>query len=268
MRLTKKLLMGACPVAIIAVPLVLCTTPAVAQSTGTQEIETVVVTGSKISTNGLMNAAPISKERSVITSEFLNTQIAGQTVFQSLNYMPGVTFTNNDPYGSSGGNIRMHGQDGNHISLTLDGMPLNDTGNYAIYTNQMPDAEVVDRVSANQGSTDVDSPTAAATGGVIAIVSDKPHDDFGAEAVLTGGQFSDQRYFARVDSGAFGPWGTTAFAALSYQDYDKYKGPGHLRKIQANIKFRQDFGSAGWITLAAHWNNNRFNADFAEDDWL
>ena len=79
-----------------------------------------------------MNAAPISKERSTITSEFLNTALpAGQTVFQALNYMPGVNFTNNDPYGSSGGDIRIHGQDGNHISLTLDGMPLNDTGNYA-----------------------------------------------------------------------------------------------------------------------------------------
>lgn len=262
MRLTKKLLAGVCPVAILAA---LSAAPAFAQSTGTQEMETVVVTGTKVSGNGLMNSALISKERSTVTAEFLNTQIAGQTVFQSLNFMPGVNFTNNDPYGSSGGNIRMHGQDGNHISLTLDGMPLNDTGNYAIYTNQMPDAEVVDRVSANQGSTDVDSPTAAATGGVIAIVSDKPHDDFGAEAVITGGAFADQRYFGRVDTGAVGPWGTAAFAALSYQSYDKYKGPGRLRKIQGNFKILQDFGSAGWITLAGHWNNNRNNSYYAED---
>ncbi|MDE2164482.1 MAG: TonB-dependent receptor plug domain-containing protein [Alphaproteobacteria bacterium] len=264
MQLTKKLLTSVCPVAILAAPLVLGITPAFAQSTGTQEVETVVVTGTRLSTNGLMNAAPISKERSTITSEFLNTQIAGQTVFQALNFMPGVNFTNNDPYGSSGGNIRMHGQDGNHISLTLDGMPLNDTGNYAIYTNQMVDAEVVDRISANQGSTDVDSPTAAATGGVVAIVTDKPHDDFGAEAVLTGGSYSDQRYFGRVDTGKFGPWGTQAFAALSWQDYDKYKGPGELRKIQGNIKFLQDLGSVGWITLAGHWNTNRNNSYYGE----
>ena len=66
--------------------------------------------------------------------------------------MPGINFTNNDPYGSSGGNIRVHGQDGNHVSLTFDGMPLNDTGNYAVYTNQMPDPEIVNRVSANQGA--------------------------------------------------------------------------------------------------------------------
>ena len=265
MRFTKKLLAGVCPVAILAAPFALTVTPALAQSTGTQEMETVVVTGTKVQLNGLMNAAPISKERSTITSDFLNTQIAGQTVFQSLNFMPGVNFTNNDPYGSSGGDIRIHGQDGNHISLTLDGMPLNDTGNYAIFTNQQVDAEVVDRVSANQGSTDVDSPTAAATGGVVAIISDKPHDDFGAEAVLTGGSYSDQRYFGRVDSGEIGPWGTKAFAAFSYQDYDKYKGPGQLKKIQGNFKFLQDFGSTGWITFAGHWNTNRNDSYYAED---
>src|ERR1700761_7658230 len=203
-RLNKILLAGVSPVMLLAM-----SHAAFAQSTGTQDIETVVVNGTQTSTNGLINAAPISKERSAITGDFLNQAMpAGQTVFNALNFMPGVNFTNNDPYGTSGGDIRIHGQDGNHISLTLDGMPLNDTGNYAVYTNQMIDPEVIDRVSVNQGSTDVDSPTAAATGGVIAILSDNPHDVFGAELVVSGGTDADQRYFGRIDSGAVGPWGT------------------------------------------------------------
>jgi len=265
MRLTKRFLTSVCPVAILATPLALSIAPAFAQSTGTMDVETVVVTGSKAQLNGLMNAAPISKERSVITSEFLQTQTSGQTVFQALNFMPGINFTNNDPYGSSGGDIRMHGQDGNHISLTLDGMPLNDTGNYAIYTNQMLDPEVVDRVSANQGATDVDSPTAAATGGVINIESDKPHDEFGAMGSVSVGQFDRQRYFGRIDTGQFGNGGPSAFATLSYQDYDKFKGPGEERKLQGNVKVYQDFGSAGWFSLAGHWNTNRNNSYYAED---
>ena len=255
MSITKKLLAGACPIAILA-----SMAPAFAQSTGTQDVETVVVTGTKVKLSGLMNAQPIAKERSTITSDFLQTQIAGQTVFQSLNYMPGVNFTNNDPYGSSGGTIRLHGQDGAHISLTLDGMPLNDTGNYAIYTNQMPDPEAVARVSVNQGTTDVDSPTAAAMGGVIAIASDLPHDDFDALGALSFGSFTKQRYLARIDSGTFGPWNTKAFATLSYQDYDKFKGPGHLRKIQGNFNIYQDFGDVGWFSIAGHWNSNRNNS--------
>ena len=246
------LLAGASPV------MLLLTAPsAFAQSTGTQEIETVTVTAELTNRNGLMNAQPISKEQSVVTSEFLQTQAAGQTVFQALNFMPGINFTNNDPYGSSGGDIRVHGQDGNHISLTFDGMPLNDTGNYAVYTNQMPDPEIVDRISANQGSTDVDSPTAAATGGVIAIVSDKPHDAFGAESVISHGTFDEQRYFARIDSGEFGPFGTKVYGTLSYASNDKFKGFGYERKIQGNAKLYQDMGALGWFSLAGHWNSNR-----------
>jgi iron complex outermembrane recepter protein len=261
MQSLKKLLLGVCPAAILAAPIALSISPAFGQSTGTQEVETVVVTGVRVNfTNGLMNPQPIAKERSTITSEFLDTQVAGQTVFNSLNFMPGVNFTNNDPYGSSGGTVRLHGQDGAHISLTLDGMPLNDTGNYAIYTNQMPDPEAVDQVSVNQGTTDVDSPTAAAMGGVIAILTDKPHDNFGAQGSISAGSFSKQRYNLRVDSGEIGPWGTKAFAMLSYQDYDKFKGPGYLRKIQGNFDIYQDVGSIGWFSIAGHWNSNRNNS--------
>ena len=259
MRVSKRLFTSVAPAALMALAVV----PAFAQSTGTQDVETVVVTGVRANLNGLMNAAPVAKEKSVITSDFLSTQTAGQTVFQSLNFMPGINFTNNDPYGTSGGNIRMHGQDGNHISLTFDGMPLNDTGNYAIYTNQMPDPEIVDRVSALQGATDVDSPTAAATGGVIAITSDKPHDEFGTLASVSFCEQAMQRYFARVDSGKFGPWGTSVFGSFSYQGYDKFKGPGKLKKMQANLKLYQDFGDIGWFSIAGHFNVNRNNAYYS-----
>lgn len=258
MRVSKRLFTSVAPAALMALAVV----PAFAQSTGTQDVETVVVTGVRANLNGLMNAAPIAKERSTISKEFLETQIAGQTVFQSLNFMPGVNFTNNDPYGSSGGTIRLHGQDGAHIALTLDGMPLNDTGNYAIYTNQMPDAEGVDRISVNQGTTDVDTPTAAAMGGVIAIQSDMPHDEFNALGSISFGQFAKQRYLVRVDSGKIGPWDTKAFATLSYQDYDKFKGPGHLKKIQGNFNVYQDMGDLGWFSVAGHWNANRNNSTY------
>jgi len=258
MKVSKNLFTSVCPAALL-LPLALSMTPAFAQSTGTQSMETVTVTGVRMNLNGLMNAAPVSKETSVITSEFLKTQSSGQTVFQALNYMPGVNFTNNDPYGTSGGNIRIHGQDGAHISLTLDGMPLNDTGNYALYSGEMVDPEVIDRVSVLQGATDVDSPTAAATGGVIAITTDKPHDEFGAQASVSAGDFAMQRYFTRVDTGAVGPFGTTAFGTLSYQGYDKYKGAGSLRKIQGNVKLYQDMGDLGWFSVFGNFDSNRNN---------
>src|SRR6185369_17425379 len=114
-----------------------------------------------------------------LTGDYLNTQTSGQSVFQSINQIPGVNFANNDAFGTSGGNLRIRGFDGSRVSVTFDGIPLNDSGNYALFTNQMLDPELVERVDVNLGTTDVDSPTASATGGTVAYKTKKPSDEFG-----------------------------------------------------------------------------------------
>jgi iron complex outermembrane receptor protein len=235
---------------------------AFAQSTGTQaleDIESITVTGQAEGGAGIMKPITVPKERSTISQAFINTQPAGQSVFEALNKVPGYNFTNNDPYGNSGGNIRIHGFDGNHISFTWDGMPLNDTGNYAIFTNQVADSEIIASASVNQGTTDVDSPTASATGGVVSITTSRPNQEWGAMMDTSFGSNNYKREFLRLDTGEFGPWHTTAFVSGSYTSYDKFKGLGYLQKKQFNASIFQDLGDLGWIQLAMHWNSNRNN---------
>ena len=243
----------------------LSATGAFAQSTGSQEIddeaavEGVVVTGARgaRTVEGLIQAETAPKARSTVTEEFIETQPAGQTIFETLNIVPGLNFVNNDPYGSSGGNIRLRGFDGNRISVTFDGIPLNDTGNYAIFTNQQLDPELITRANVNQGTTDVDSPTASAAGGTINYVTRRPEDDFGGLLVGSLGSFNYRRILGRLDSGEVGPWGTSAFLAASYTNYDKFRGPGELEKTQYNARIYQDLGSGNFVSLAGHWNTNR-----------
>jgi iron complex outermembrane recepter protein len=234
---------------------------AFAQSTGTEAIEEdmseVVVSATKVRTIGILNEQTAPKSRVTLSGEYLESQLSGQSLFQALNQVPGVTFTNSDPFGTSGGNLRIRGFDGSRISVTFDGVPLNDSGNYALFTNQMLDSELVDRVDVNLGTTDVDSPTASATGGTVAYRTKRPTDEFGGEAVLSGGEFDYQRAFVRLDSGEFGPWATKAFIAGSYQKYDKFKGPGELEKKQVNAVIRQDFENENFISMAFHYNENR-----------
>ncbi|HRD26737.1 MAG TPA: TonB-dependent receptor [Caulobacter sp.] len=233
---------------------------ALAQSTGTTEVEEVVVTATAGQPNidGVISVETAPKAKATIDQEFIATQPTGQTIIQTLNLTPGLNFTNNDPYGSSGGNLRIRGFDGPRISLTFDGIPLNDTGNYAIYTNQQLDPELVSKASVNMGTTDVDSPTASATGGTINYTSRRPSADMGF--VLNGavGEFNYRRLFGMVDTGEIGPWGTTAYFAASTQQYDKFKGPGELQKWQVNAKVYQPIGDNGdFISLAVHYNENR-----------
>src|SRR5262245_15521579 len=145
---------------------------AIAQSTGSEAIEEgmdeVVVSATRVRNIGLVGDQTAPKSRVSLSSEYLATQPAGQTIFNAINQIPGVNFTGSDAYGTSGGNLRIRGFDGSRVSVTFDGVPLNDSGNYALFTNQMLDPELVDRVDVNLGTTDVDSPTASATGGTVA----------------------------------------------------------------------------------------------------
>ena len=235
-----------------------------AQSTGTEatEVSDVVVTGQRGPRNldGLAVAETVAKTRNTVNQEFIATQAAGQTILQTLNLTPGLSFTNADPYGSSGGNIRLRGFDGARVSLTFDGIPLNDTGNYSSYTNQQMDPELIERASVNTGSTDVDSPTASATGGTINYVTLRPTTDMGGWVQGSLGDFNYRRMMGLFNTGEFGPWGTTAWFAASYQNYDKFKGIGELEKVQYNARIWQPLGDNGdFVALSGHYNENRNN---------
>ena len=231
-------------------------------STGSQAIEEIVVTaaGGPRTAEGVIVAETVPRARSTITAEYLATQPVGQSVIQSLNLTPGLNFTNNDPYGASGGNIRLRGFDGNRVALMWDGMVLNDSGNYATFTNQLADPEILERVSVNQGTTDVDSPTPSASGGTINIMTRRPANEVGLTFNTALGSNDYKRVFAMWDTGTFGPADTSAFASMSYQRYEKFRGPGDLERLQFNGRIFQPLRGDDFISVAAHWNKNRNNS--------
>lgn len=249
---------------------------AFAQSTASQlEEEEIIVTGARRDISGAIVNEQAPRARATITDELINRQTAGQTILQTINLIPGVNFTNNDAYGSSGGNITMRGFDGNRVSLTFDGIPLNDTGNYAIYSNQMLDPELISRANVNMGSTESDSPTASATGGTINYVTYVPSIDPGLLVQPSVGTDNYFRLFGRVDSGEVGPLGTRFYLAGSQQVYDQFMGPGEMKKWQINARAYQPIGSNGdFVSLSMHYNENRnhfyrnFNlATFNSGNW-
>lgn len=241
---------------------------AYAQSTASQQAEgegtavtEVVVTGRRgpRSIEGLAVAEQAARSRASITSEYIDTQPAGQTILNSVNLLPAVNFTNNDAYGSAGGDITLRGFDSARISLTQDGIPLNDTGNYAIYSNQQNDPEIIERANVNLGTTDFDSPTASATGGTINYTTRRPYNDFTVTIQPSAGSFAYRRLFAAVDSGEFGPWGTRAFITYSNTAYDWFRDPGGVHKEQVNAQLFQDLGGGDFFRILFNYNENRNN---------
>ena len=258
MKLNKSIILAG-----TALTMLFVTNAALAQSTGTDAAETtVVVTGKRgpKSIDGALTKENVAKSRSTVTQEYIKSQAPGQTILQTVNLIPGVNFTNNDAYGSSGGNIRIHGFDGPRISLTFDGIALNDTGNYAIYSNQQLDPELIESASVNQGTTDVDSPTASAAGGTVAYKTVRPTSTFGVNLDGSLGNNNYSRYFVMLNTGDIA--GFKSYLTYSRTQYDKFKGPGKIDKTQYNGMIRRDFGDQGdFFSLAANWNVNR-NASY------
>ncbi len=236
---------------------------AFAQSTGSTDFESeeIVVTGSTVN-NGVdgIKIPDGPKARVVLDQEFLAKQTPGNTVLDALNIVPGVNFTQSDPFGSSGGNIRIRGFDGNRVSLTFDGFPLNDSGNYAIYSNQQLDPELVDEINVNLGATDVDSPTASSSGGTINYRTLIPSETLSATLVASYGDFDFHRVFGLIETGNLTSFGTRAFLSASKASNDKFRGPGEIRKQQFNAGIYQPLGDNGdFIRISGHYNENRNN---------
>jgi len=228
-----------------------------AQSTGSIDFESdIVVTGSRVD-NGVAGVIlpATSKAKGVLTQEVIDRQTPGQSVNDLINLLPGVSFQNNDPFGSAGGTMTIRGFDNTRISQTFDGVPLNDSGGYSVYSSQQLDSELIEQVNVNLGTTDVDSPTAAASGSTVNYRSRNPSDDFGVKLVGSAGDFDFFRYFASIDTGVFTPWGTKAYIAASKSTNDTlFNNRGTIDKMQLNAKVYQPIGDNGdFISIAAHY---------------
>jgi iron complex outermembrane receptor protein len=250
----KKFLVG-CALSALAA------SSAYAQSTGSIDFEQkeVVITGTRQSGVDGVVIPQTSRTKGVLTSQFIQHTVPGQSINDTINMLPGVSFQNNDPFGSAGGTLSIRGFDSSRISQTFDGIPLNDTGNYAIYSNQQVDPELIEQVNVNLGTTDVDSPSAGASGSTVNIRTRNPTKDFHVRVQGSAGDLDFFRVFGVVDTGEFGPWGTRAFLSASNASNEApYGHIGRINKKQINAKIYQPIGDNGdFVSVAGHYNKNR-----------
>lgn len=248
----KQLLLSVATLALLAPG------AALAQSTGTVDFETkdIVVKGSRSKDVAGVQIPDTPKTRQVLTQEFIKKQVAGQSIDEIINQMPGVSFQNNDPYGASGGRLTIRGFGPDRISQTIDGIPTNDTGNYALYSSQQIAPELIDQVNVTLGSTDIDSPTASASGSTVAYRTITPTDDFHARLMGSIGDFNFFRVFGLVNTGVFTPWGTKAWFSANNATNDViFSNYGKIKRDEYDFKVYQPIGSNGdFISLAGSYN--------------
>src|SRR6185437_8089245 len=196
-----KLNRALCATTALATGLMLASS-AIAQSTATQ-VQELIVTGarSQPTVSRVMTPVREAKDVAVVNQEFFMHQQAGQNFAQLINMLPGVSYTSEDPYGNLSGDLRIHAFDGPHIGVTIDGVPVNDSGNYAIFPGEYLLPEITDHITVNLGATSVDSPTASALGASVDIVSKVPTKDRALIIQPTVGSNNLTRYYVEGESG-------------------------------------------------------------------
>jgi hypothetical protein len=125
--------------------------------------------------NGLMIQEETPKARSSVTRATLEQKSPLNNVFQAIDLLPGINTYSYDAAGLFGGGLRMRGFNSDQIGA-VDGVPVNDAGNFAVYPSELNDIENLQEIFITQGSTDTDAPHIGASGGNIGLVTSNPLD--------------------------------------------------------------------------------------------
>lgn len=243
------------PVALLVS--VLCAS-AFAQTTS-GDLGTVTVQGqSDGSDSGLMVREDAPKARSTVNRMHLDAINPSSNPFQAIELMPGVNTFSFDGTGLFGGGVRVRGFAGDQMGFTINGAPVNDSGNFAVYPQEYTDSENLCEISVTQGSPDSESPHAGASGGNVGMSNCGPANAPRLRLSQSLGQLNYKRSFVRVDTGKFADGRLRSFVSYSKSTADKFKGKGGADRdhVDASIEFRPN---GEWLANAGVLYNKAFN---------
>lgn len=171
----------------------------------------------------------------------------GVNVFRAIELTPSVNVQTDDAYGLGGGSIRLRGFDDRQIGVTIDGMPLNDSGNYALYPHEYADVENLEAITIERGAVSKKNPFYVEIGGAVRIITKPPKDKFEITLFPKIGTEDFRKIFLRADTGKL-PLGLKAFASYSHTEADKWKGPGKHPAFRDHytVGIQQNLGRVFW----------------------
>lgn len=208
------------------------------------------------------------KERSTVTTEAIEHQPASSNVFQLINRLPGVNAQATDATGLFGGQLSIRGFNSDEIGFSIDGVPLNDSGNGAIFPQEYVDTENMQEIGVTQGAPDADQAQAYSVGASVTLIPKDPADKFNIQIVQSAGQLDFFKSFVRVDSGNILGTGLKSFISYSKAQADKFKGPGFADRDHIDFGTTYEFGNGSKISLFSIYNdavnNNIQTASFAQ----
>lgn len=248
---------------------------------------------------GLIRVQTAPKARSTVSQDYIAKQAPAQNAYNFTKMMPGVVVANTDPAGHEKSALSMRGLTQDEIANTYNGMPLSSVGGYNLDLAWIVDSENIGTVSAQPGSSNLDTAAINGSGGMFTLTTRDPSRKFGGLVDFGAGSRDYTRQFVRIDTGEWGHSGIRSFISASNQHDSFYRGPGqesfqhldfHILKewdADNRISLIGGFmrGLAGnepyWSTTMANWhkqgwsnqlaryyNPHEQNTDYWKQNWL
>lgn len=205
---------------------------------------------------GLMVQEDSSKARSTLTKEAMEKASGASNAIDMLKYTPGMNVNSNDASGLSGIDYTMRGMNSDQIGLSVDGIPINDSGNYAVYPNLLGDAENLEQIFVTQGSSEADGPHIGSSGGNIGFVTRRPSKEFGGFVKQTLGSNNLSKTFARLETGEYN--GFSNWLSYSHTEAKKWRGEGrnYSDKFEMNSLYEDGNGNSSNLIMKFNRQDN------------
>lgn len=204
--------------------------------------------------NGMMIMEDTSKARSTVTRQAIDEKSSLNNSFQLIDLLPGINSYSQDATGLFGGGLRMRGFSSDQLGISIDGVPVNDAGNFAVYPQEFGDPENIQEIFITQGSSDTDAPHVGASGGNIGMVTSSPTDMSRLRLQQTFGSNNAKKTFLRADTGLLFDGKLKTFISYSEAQADKWKGAGGADRKHLDFKSVLNLDNSNSITGGFLWN--------------
>ena len=214
---------------------------------------TVVGDGDKLGA-GLILKEDAVKARSTVTKESTDKDRATGNPYQAISLLPGVNSFNHDATGLFGGGMTMRGFSADQIGFTINGVPVNDSGNFAVFPQEYVDQENTCLQSVTQGNGDVEAPHVGSTGGSVGITACDPLEKTRIRLSQTLGGLKLSRTFARFDTGRVFDNKAKFFVSYSHTQANKWKGEGEAKRDHFDAGFSWDISASNKVLGSVMYN--------------
>jgi iron complex outermembrane receptor protein len=227
--------------------------PLTAIAADSTDIGQIMVEGTA-SGNGMIITEDTPKARSTVSRQAIDEKSSLNNTFQLIDLLPGINSYSQDATGLFGGGLRMRGFASDQLGISIDGVPVNDAGNFAVYPQEFADPENIQEIFITQGSSDTDAPHVGASGGDIGLVTSSPTDLSRMRLQQTFGSNNAKKTFVRADTGLVFDGKLKTFISYSEAKADKWKGAGGADRKHLDFKSVLNLNKSDSITAGFLWN--------------